>query len=461
MANLWSGRFASEPDPTAFQFGSSFRFDKRLFEDDVTGSLAWVEGLTKAGLFNTSEAARVSAALADILERGRRDPAFVDGPDEDVHAFVERQLVERIGDLGKRLHTGRSRNEQVSLDLRLYLRRRVPVLQHHIADVIAALARKAESAGMAVMPSYTHLRRAMPVLVSHFFLSHVAALRRDYDRFGWASREADAMPLGSGAVAGTNYAMDTSMLATRLGFSRVVANSIDASSDRDFVAAFLHASTMTMVHLSRLAEDLIILCDEEHGFFQLSDASSTGSSMMPQKKNPDPLELIRGKTGRVLGHLTGWMATMKGLPSGYNKDLQEDKEAVFDAEDNLAGSLATLVGVVDGLEIFPERTASAAAGMLLATDVADFLVGKGMPFREAHEVVGGMVRQLVAEGRDFAALTVPEWRRFSGLFDETVSAVVTPQASVRARKTPQSTQPEAVSAALAEVNAWLRVVLAT
>ena len=298
---------------------------------------------------------QVAAALNDILERGRREPAFVDGPDEDVHAFVERQLVERVGDLGKRLHTGRSRNEQVSLDLRLYLRRQIPSVQSHVAAVVGALAKKAESAGTAVMPSYTHLRRAMPVLVSHFFLAHVAALRRDYDRMGWASQEADAMPLGSGAVAGTNYGVDTAMLASRLGFSRVVANSIDASSDRDFVAAFLHACAMLMVHLSRLSEDLIIFCDEEHGFFQLSDASSTGSSMMPQKKNPDPLELIRGKSGRVIGHLTGWMTTMKGLASGYNKDLQEDKEAVFAAEDTVTGALATLVGVIDGLESFRSR----------------------------------------------------------------------------------------------------------
>jgi argininosuccinate lyase len=461
MANLWSGRFSTDPDPTAFQFGSSFRFDRRLFEDDVTGSLAWVDALAKAGVLTGAEAGKVSAALADILDRGTRESSFVEGPDEDVHAFVERQLIERVGELGKRLHTGRSRNEQVSLDLRLYLRRRIPVLQRQIAAVIAALARQAERAGSAVMPSYTHLRRAMPVLVSHFFLAHVASLRRDHARFGWASQEADAMPLGSGAVAGTNYAMDTSMLASRLGFSRVVANSIDASSDRDFVASFLHACAMTMVHLSRLSEDLIIFCGEEYAFFQLSDASSTGSSMMPQKKNPDPLELVRGKTGRLIGHLTGWMATMKGLPSGYNKDLQEDKEAVFDAEDNMAGALATLVGVIDGLEIFPERTAPAASGLLLATDVADFLVGKGMPFREAHEVVGRMVRQLVAEGRDFGGLTLAEWRRHSALFDDTVVAVVTPEASVRARKTPQSTHPQAVSAALAEVNAWLRGVLAT
>jgi argininosuccinate lyase len=456
MANLWSGRFSGEPDPVAFQFGSSFRFDKRLFEDDVTGSLAWVEGLTGAGVFNAAEAQKVSAALKEILERGRREPAFVDGADEDVHAFVERQLVERVGDLGKRLHTGRSRNEQVSLDLRLYLRRQIPHLQKHLAAVVAALARKAESAGTSVMPSYTHLRRAMPVLVAHFFLAHVAALRRDYERFSWTSQEADAMPLGSGAVAGTNYAIDTAMLASRLGFSRVVANSIDASSDRDFVAAFLHTCAMLMVHLSRLSEDLIIFCDEEHGFFQLSDASSTGSSMMPQKKNPDPLELIRGKTGRLIGHLTGWMVTMKGLPSGYNKDLQEDKESVFDAEDNVAGALATLVGVIDGLEVFPSTTAAAASGLLLATDVADFLVGKGLPFREAHEIVGGMARQLLAEKRDFGALTPAEWRRYHPFFDESVISVVTAEASVRARKTPQSTQPQAVAAALADVTAWLR-----
>ena len=461
MANLWSGRFNSEPDPVAFQFGSSFRFDRRLFEDDVTGSLAWVEALTSAGVFDTAEAEKVTVALKDILERGRREPAFVNGADEDVHAYVERQLVSRVGDLGKRLHTGRSRNEQVSLDLRLYLRRQIPGLQNQLAAVVGALAKKAESAGAAVMPSYTHLRRAMPVLVSHFFLAHVAALRRDYDRMGWASTEADAMPLGSGAVAGTNYAIDTARLASRLGFSRVVANSIDASSDRDFVAAFLHACAMLMVHLSRLSEDLIIFCDEEHGFFQLSDASSTGSSMMPQKKNPDPLELIRGKSGRLIGHLTGWMATMKGLPSGYNKDLQEDKEAVFDAQDTVAGALATLVGVIDGLEIFPDATEAAASGLLLATDVADFLVGKGMPFREAHEVVGGMVRQLLAERRDFGTLTTAEWQRHSALFDESVRSVVTPTASVHARKTPQSTHPQAVSAALADVNVWLRRVGAT
>jgi argininosuccinate lyase len=458
MANLWSGRFSGDPDPTAFEFGSSFRFDKRLFEDDVTGSLAYVDGLVRAGVFKTDEAGLVKKALGDILELGRSSPSFVDGPDEDIHAFVERQLVERVGDLGKRLHTGRSRNEQVSLDLRLYLRRRIPALQRQVAGVVAALAKKAEAAGDALMPSYTHLRRAQPVLVAHYFLAHAAALRRDHARLAWAGGEADAMPLGSGAVAGTNYALDPNALAKTLGFSTVVLNSIDASSDRDFVAAFLHTCAMTFVHLSRLSEDLIIFCGEEHGFFQLSDASSTGSSMMPQKKNPDPLELIRGKTGRMIGHLTGWLATMKGLPSGYNKDLQEDKEAVFDAEDNLAGALQTLVGVIDGLQMFEAHAGTAASGLLLATDVADYLVGKGMPFRQAHEVVGAMVRQLLVEGRDFSALTMAEWRRHSELFAEDVGAAITADASVRARKTPQSTHPSSVADALKEVFAWVRAV---
>jgi argininosuccinate lyase len=455
MANLWSGRFSDEPDPTAFQFGSSFRFDRRLFEDDVTGSLAYVEGLVRAGVFKAGEAETVTQALTAILDLGLRTPSFVDGPDEDVHAFVERQLVERVGDLGKRLHTGRSRNEQVSLDLRLYLRRRIPHLQEQLVAVIAALATRAEAAGGALMPSYTHLRRAQPVLVAHYFLAHAAALRRDHARLAWASGEADAMPLGSGAIAGTNYAIDPAALARRLGFSRVVLNSIDASSDRDFVAAFLHACALTFVHLSRLSEDLIIFCGEEHGFFQLSDASSTGSSMMPQKKNPDPLELIRGKAGRMIGHLAGWLATMKGLPSGYNKDLQEDKEAVFDAEDNLAGALETLAGVIDGLEIHAAQAGLAASGLQLATDVADYLVGKGMPFRQAHEVVGGMVRQLLLEGRDFGTLTLAEWRRYSELFADDVHAAITPDASIRARKTPQSTDPDAVAAALAELRRWL------
>ena len=456
MTNLWSGRFSGEPDPVAFEFGSSFRFDRRLFEDDVTGSLAWVEGLTGAGVLNKAEAEKVSAALVDILERGRREAAFIDGPDEDVHAFVERQLVERVGDLGKRLHTGRSRNEQVSLDLRLYLRRRVPVLQQSLVQLIAACADQAEQGVTAVMPSYTHLRRAQPVLVAHFFLSHASALRRDFERLQAAVDEADALTLGSGAIAGTSYAVDTESLARALGFSRVVLNSMDASSDRDFVASFLYAVSLTMVHLSRIAEDLIIFTGEEHGFFELADASATGSSMMPQKKNPDPLELVRGKTGRTIGRLTGWLATMKGLPSGYNKDLQEDKEAVFDAEVTLGASLNATRAVVSRLSINEERSGRAASGLLLATDVADYLVSRGMPFRRAHEVVGAMVRRLLAEGRDFSSMSMSEWREASDMFGEDAPRAATALASVQARRTPQSTNPEAVRAALEECRGWTK-----
>jgi argininosuccinate lyase len=455
VANLWSGRFEGEPDPAAFQFGVSFPFDRQLFEDDVTGSLAWVDALTAAGVLTDEEGRTLTSGLTAILDRGRREPSFVTGPDEDVHAFVERQLVELVGEAGKRLHTGRSRNEQVSLDLRLYLRRRIPLLQHALEDLIGALLDLAERAGDAVMPSYTHLRRAMPVLVAHYFLAHVAAFQRDHARLEAASNEADAMPLGSGAVAGTGYAVDTARLARRLGFTRVVANSLDASSDRDFVSSFLHASALTMVHLSRLAEDLIVFSSEEFGFFTLADASSTGSSMMPQKKNPDPLELVRGKTGRAIGHLTGWLATMKGLPSGYDKDLQEDKEATFDAERTLANALGAMTAVIRPLKLDRDASARAAAGLLLATDVADFLTGRGMPFRTAHEVVGAMVRRLVAEGRDFSSLTLQEWRGFSELFDDSIRESVTPQASVRARRTPQSTHPDAVAAALKDARTWL------
>ncbi|MBY0497607.1 MAG: argininosuccinate lyase [Cyanobacteria bacterium] len=452
---LWSGRFDSAPDPAAFDFGVSFPFDRRLFEDDVTGSLAWAEALTKAGVLDAKDSQAIADGLTAILEQGRKEPSWVNGDDEDVHSFVERQLVSRIGDAGRRLHTGRSRNEQVSVDLRLYLRRRIPLLQEKLRATITAFADQAGKAGDALMPSYTHMRRAMPVLVSHFLLSHAAALRRDHARLEAAREEANALPLGSGAIAGTGYAIDTKFLADKLGFSRVVTNSMDSSSDRDFAATFLHAVSLSMVHLSRIAEDFILMTGEEFGFFELADASATGSSMMPQKKNPDPLELVRGKAGRAIGHLTGFLITMKGLPTGYNKDLQEDKEPLFDAEDTLAVSLDATAAVVRNLTLHPDRTGRAAAGLLLATDVADYLVSKGMPFRQSHEVVGGMVRRLLSQQRDFESLSIDEWRAASQLFGDDVKQHVTAAASVRVRKTPQSTHPGAVSAALHDLRGWL------
>ena len=453
--HLWSGRFDSAPDEEVFRFQASFGFDRRLFDDDVEGSLAWAEALAAAGVLSAADAGAIGEALVEIRQRGRDDPAFVAGPDEDVHAFVERQLVDRLGDVGRRLHTGRSRNEQVSLDLRLYLRRRLPVLQRAVVALVAALADRAAAAGQAIMPAYTHLRRAQPILAAHFLLAHAAAFQRDHTRLEAARGEADAMPLGSGAVAGTSYAVDTAALARRLGFSRVAANSIDAAADRDFVASTLHACALTMVHVSRLAEDLIIFSGEEFGYFELHDRVATGSSLMPQKKNPDPLELVRGKSGRVIGHLAGWLTTMKGLPSGYNKDLQEDKEAVFDAEDTVLGSLRAAAAVVRTLTLDPARTGAAASGLALATDVADLLVARGVPFREAHEVVGRIVRDLVAGGRDFASLTPDEWRGYHEHLDADGAARITARGSVEARRTPQSTSPEAVAAALGETRRWI------
>jgi argininosuccinate lyase len=458
VAHLWSGRFAGDPDAALVEFGQSFGFDRRLFEDDVRGSLAWAEGLARADVLTAADAAAIQSGLHEVLSRGA-DPTFfasaAAAQDEDVHSFVERELIARIGEAGRRLHTGRSRNEQVALDVRLYLKRRIPALQQSIVELVRVLATSAGAAGGALMPSYTHLRRAQPILAAHFFLAHAAALRRDHARFATLLDDADELPLGSGAIAGTSYAIDVNWLAQRLGFSRVVRNSIDATGDRDVIATFLYAAALTMVHLSRLAEDMILFTSEEFGFFELADTAATGSSLMPQKKNPDPLELVRGKTGRVLGRLTGWMATMKGLPIGYSKDLQEDKEALFDAEDTLVASLSATASVVSGTTINRAVAERAASGLLLATDVADYLVAKGVPFRDAHEIVGAIVRQLVNEGRSFDALTLDDWRTHSPLFDADVYQAVSAAASVGKKRTPQSTHPDAVAQALAELQTWL------
>jgi argininosuccinate lyase len=459
VAHLWSGRFEGDPDAALFEFGASFRFDRRLFQDDVRGSMAWAEALARAQVLSAADAAAIGDGLADILARGG-DPAFFQTPaaaqDEDVHAFVERELVLRAGEAGRRLHTGRSRNEQVAVDLRLYLRRRVPEIQDALAALVRALADHAERAGRALMPSYTHLRRAQPILVAHFFLAHATAFRRDVSRFDTLLADADELPLGSGAIAGTSYPIDTTWLAARLGFSRVVLNSVDTTGDRDLVASFLHAAALSMVHLSRLAEDLILFTSEEFSFFDLADTAATGSSLMPQKKNPDPLELVRGKSGRVIGRLAGWLATMKGLPIGYSKDLQEDKEALFDAEDTLRASLRATTTVVSGITLQASTAARAASGFLLATDVADYLVERGVPFRGAHEIVGRIVRELLRDGRELESLTLEEWRHYSPLFGPDIRDAITPAASVARKRTPQSTHPDAVAAALADTRAWLK-----
>ncbi|MDQ3169600.1 MAG: argininosuccinate lyase [Acidobacteriota bacterium] len=444
---MWSGRFEGGPDPDVFEFGRSFSFDRRLLDDDITGSIAWAEALASARVLSADDAAAIAVALEAIRDEtahGKWAAGGAHEQDEDVHSFVERLLIEKVGDAGKRLHTGRSRNEQVSLDLRLYLRRRIPVIQQELRALALALVDKAESLGDAVMPSYTHLRRAQPVLAAHFLLSHVAPIERDLERFTQASAAADVMPLGSGAIAGTSYDIDTSALAARLGFSSVVTNSLDAAGDRDFAAQFLFAVSMSAIHLSRLCEDLIIFSTDEFGFFDLDDSVATGSSLMPQKKNPDPLELVRGKSARALGHLMQFLTLLKSVPAGYSKDLQEDKESIFDAEDTLIGSLRSTAVVVRTLTFDAARAREAASGLLLATEVADYLVSKGMPFRRAHEVVGGLVRELAAKRADFASLSLDDWTRHDALFGEDIFKWITPDAAVRNRRTPQSTNPEQV-----------------
>ena len=457
MANLWSGRFDNAPNAEVFDFGKSLPVDKRLIDDDITGSRAWAQALGRAGVLSATDTDAIVSGLDAVRASVHADPSLLDrADDEDVHAFVERELVARIGDAGKRLHTGRSRNEQVSVDFRLYLRRQIPQLQRAVVSVVEALVAQAERAGQATMPSYTHLRRAQPVLVAHVWLSYAAALRRDFDRLEAARHEADLMPLGSGAIAGTSYNIDTQFLAQTLGFSRVTLNSIDTSGDRDFVASFMYACAMCMTRLSRLAEDVILFTSEEFGFFELADEVATGSSLMPQKKNPDPMELVRGKAGRAIGVLSGWLATMKGLPLGYNKDLQEDKALAFSAEDDLAGCLMTCAAVVRTLTPRPAVMRQAASGLLLATEVADYLVGRGLPFRTAHEVSGKIVRDLYESGRDFSALSLADWRGYHDVFEDGIFAAITPEAAVKARLTPQSTGPGPVAAALAETKNWVK-----
>ena len=457
-SKTWSGRFDEPVADLVKRYTASVGFDTRLAEYDIQGSLAHAQMLQAVGILSQSDLTDIERGMASIM----REIALGNFPwkieFEDVHLNIEKRLTELVGDAGKRLHTGRSRNEQVAVDLRLYLKRRVPLLQRGLRALIARLADRAADAADALMPSYTHLRRAQPVLAAHYFLAHATALRRDHDRFDGVLAEVDELPLGSGAIAGTSYPIDTAWLASTLGFSRVVANSIDATGDRDFVSTFLHASALTMVHLSRLAEDLILFTSEEFRFFELSDTAATGSSLMPQKKNPDPLELVRGKSGRVLGRLTGWLASMKGLPVGYSKDLQEDKEALFEAEDTVNASVAACASVLKGITLNRDVTAAAASGLLLATDVADYLVLRGVPFRDAHEIVGALVRRLVHERRGFEQLSLDEWRAHSPLFDADVKEYITADASVRRKRTPQSTHPDAVAASLTLLRAWLKAM---
>ena len=429
---LWGGRFKGDADAAFARFNSSFGFDRRLIEADIEGSRAHAEALVAAGILNEGEARRIAWGLNEILRRSREDDGFLKSGDaEDVHSFVEAELVAAIGDTGYKLHTGRSRNDQVATDLRLFLRSEINEVREQIKDLQRALIDLAEANRDCVVPGYTHLQRAQPILFAHYLLAYYEMLKRDCARLLETRARVNQLPLGAGALAGTGFTIDREMLAQRLGFEGVCANSVDAVSDRDFVIEFIGAAAIVMVHLSRLAEDLIIFSTAEFGFIELSDAVSTGSSLMPQKKNPDSLELIRGKAGRVFGHHTAMLAMMKGLPLAYNKDMQEDKEALFDTIDTVGGSLGVMATVLRNVKVNCERTREAAmVGYLNATDLADYLVRKGLEFRKAHELVGRVVMHAIEQRKPLESITLDEYRGFSPLFEEDVYGSLSLDASL-------------------------------
>ena len=441
----WSGRFAAAADPRMEAFTSSLAVDRRLAAYDVRGSRAHCRMLVKQKIIARAEGQKILKGLQAVeRELTRGDFPFL-ASDEDIHMAVERRLTEKIGAVGGKLHTARSRNDQVLLDVRLFLRDEIGALGKLVARLQRRLARLAKRHRTVVLPGYTHLQRAQPVLLAHHLLAYHAMFGRDAERLAECGARVNVLPLGAGALAGTTLPIDRAYVARLLGFARVSENSLDTVADRDFVAEFLSVAAILGMHLSRLAEELVLWSSSEFGFVELPDAFATGSSMMPQKKNPDVPEIIRGKTGRLYGNLFALLTVLKGLPLTYNRDLQEDKEPLFDSVDTLRGVLSVLEPMLGALRFRPERLAAAArGGFMLATDVADYLVEKQVPFRRAHEVVGAVVQWCVAEGRELHQLTLEEWRRFSPAFEADLLPRLTPEAAVARRTSYGGTSPENV-----------------
>lgn len=450
VRKTWGGRFKEETDALVNRFNASIGFDRRLYAQDILGSIAHARMLARQGIIREEEAARMIEALGEIKRGIERGEIPFSDDFEDIHTLVEKNLIERIGALGEKLHTGRSRNDQVALDIRLYVR---DVIQEAIAligRVQESLIELGEKNIGLIMPGYTHLQRAQPVLVAHHLLAYVEMLGRDRARLAEGLRRVNVLPLGSAALAGATFPLDREGVARELGFEGVSRNSMDAVSDRDFILEFLFAAATVMMHLSRMSEELIIWSSQEFGFITISDGFCTGSSIMPQKKNPDVPELIRGKTGRVYGHLMGLLTTMKGLPLTYNKDMQEDKEGLFDAADTLTLCLEIMARLLREVTFNAERLKAAAAeGYLVATDLADYLVGKGVTFREAHGVVGKMVLHAMERGLELHELPLDEMKSFSRVIDEQVYGWLSPEACVARRKLTGGTGPERVREALA------------
>ncbi|MCA1621321.1 MAG: argininosuccinate lyase [Acidobacteria bacterium] len=455
---LWGGRFTGQIDPGFARFNRSFGFDRRLFEADVMGSLAHCDGLFAAGVISDAENVAIADGLLWLLARWHEagDSFLADESAEDVHSFIESRLIDRVGDVGRRLHTGRSRNDQVATALRLWLRDETARADAALRGVQTALLDLADSHADAVLPGYTHLQRAQPVLFAHWCLAYFEMFARDRERLSEARRRMNVMPLGSAALAGTSHPIDRERVARFLGFDSVSRNSLDAVSDRDFCVEFASASALVMAHLSRLAEDLIVYATTEFGFVELSDAVATGSSLMPQKKNPDALELVRGKSARVFGHALALLALIKGLPLTYNKDMQEDKEAVFDTADTVRESLDVTATVLRNVRLREARARDAASvGYMNATEMADYLVRRGVPFREAHEAAGRMVLHGLSKGLELHELELEELQEFSPLVSEDVYEALSLEQTLATKSQAGGTSPGRVREALAAARASL------
>lgn len=454
---VWGGRFRKETDALANTFNASIRFDSRLYVQDIEGSMAHCRMLAKQGIITDEEASQILEALSEIMRELGRGEIPLDEAYEDIHSLVEKTLVEKTGSLGEKLHTGRSRNDQVALDVRLYVRDAIYRVIDLIKNTQGALVSLAEKNFDLIMPGYTHLQRAQPVLVAHHLLAYYEMLKRDHQRFDDTLKRVNILPLGSAALAGSTFELDREMVAKELDFDGITNNSMDAVSDRDFVLDFLYASSVLMMHLSRLSEELVIWSSQEFGFVTISDAFCTGSSIMPQKKNPDMPELIRGKTGRVYGHLISLLTTMKGLPLTYNKDMQEDKESLFDAADTVEICLDVMCRLLGEITFDGKRLKDATErGFLVATDLADYLVREGRTFRDAHEIVGKMILFSVDQGKELHDLTLAEMRRFEKKINKEVYTWLDPALTVKRRNIPGGTGPDMVKQSLKKAREELK-----
>src|SRR5580704_1783333 len=454
---LWGGRFDTGPSEVFERFSGSLDFDRRLIDADIRGSQAFACALEGVGILTAEECTQLVAAFEN-LRRLAQDAAFYEGAtDEDVHTLVIRKLKESVGALADKIHTGRSRNEQVSLDLRLWLREEIDSILYQLALTMAALIRMSRKYPDALVPGYTHLRRAQAVLWPHYLLAYFEMFARDRERLVQARARVNVMPLGSGALAGSGFPFDREQIARDLGFAAITRNSMDVSGDRDFALDYLYAASTTMLHLSRLAEDWILYSTEEFGWLELGDGVTSGSSLMPQKKNPDSLELIRGKSGRVFGDLSSLFMTMKGLPMTYNRDMQEDKEPLFDAADQLCGSLEMMAAVVESTRLDPEKPAAAAReSWVIATDLAEALARAGTPFHRAHQIVGRLVLESIQQGKQPADWTADQLTGFAPEFTADMARLLEPAEGMKTRELPGGAGPAAVAQALEEAGARLR-----